>query len=82
MSDEPPFLQDVLFFLTGSQTVPPIGFDDCSPSIRFTDVTGLPCVSTCVLSLTFSRSMATHTDETFAEAMNLAILGCQGFGKV
>ena len=49
-------LQCILQFITGSSRIPATGFEDI-PSIRFTDDERLPTVSTCAMSVTFSRSM-------------------------
>ena len=67
-----------MVFLTGCNTIPPLGFGDADPIIIFSDTGVLPCVSTCCLSLTFPRSFPTEL-EKFKETMNLAILGSQGF---
>ena len=41
-----PTLKDVMVFLTGCDSVPPLGWD-CPASIEFTDDVGLPEISTC-----------------------------------
>lgn len=79
---ESPTLRDVMIFLTGSETVPPLGYGDVNPAIVFTDDDQLPTVSTCSLSLCFPRhNMPTNYDE-FKARMNLVILGSHGFGTV
>jgi len=72
-----PSLKDIVVFLTGSEAVPPLGFD-VTPMIDFTDEDQFPKVSTCSLTLTFSRKMkSSFTD--FKEIMDFAVLGSEGF---
>ena len=73
-----PTMKDIMVFLTGCDTIPPLGFSDAAPAILFSDVGVLPTVSTCCLTLTFPRSFPTEF-HVFKEKMNLAILGSQGF---
>ena len=47
-----PTLKDVMVFLTGCDSVPPLGWD-CPASIEFTDDVGLPEISTCTLTFYF-----------------------------
>ena len=75
---EGPTISDVMVFLTGCDTIPPLGFGDADPVIMFSDSGVLPFVSTCCLSITFPRSIPTDF-EIFKDKMNLAILGSQGF---
>lgn len=73
-----PTLQDVMVFLTGCDSVPPLGFGDVKPSILFTDDALLPTVSTCSLTLRFPRNFPTDFQQ-FKDKMDLVILGSQGF---
>lgn len=73
-----PTLKDVMTFLTGSDSVPPLGFGDVQPTIRFDPDILLPTVSTCALTLCFPLNFPTEFDK-FKEKMDFAILGSQGF---
>ena len=73
-----PTPSDVMMFLTGCDSVPPLGFGDASPAVTFSDMGVLPTVSTCCLTLTFPRSFPTDF-QLFKEKMDMAILGSQGF---
>lgn len=68
-----------MVFLTGSDSVPPLGFGDVSPTVEFTDEEVLPTVSTCSLSLCFPRSFPSTEYSKFKEKMDFVILGSQGF---
>ncbi len=70
-------MKDILSFLTGCDSIPPIGFGDNIPKIIFTD-DKLPTVSTCSLTFRLPLSLP-HDFIQFKEAMDLAILGSQGF---
>jgi hypothetical protein len=72
-------LADVLKFMTGSRTIPAIGFNDI-PSILFINGLGLPTASTCDLSITFSREYGKFTYKQFKEKFNFAIQNSPGFG--
>lgn len=72
---------DVLQFFTGSTKVPATGFDGI-PKIKFIAEDRLPTASTCELSITFSRKMASFTVEEFKDKMDFCILGSHGFGIV
>ena len=74
-------IEEILQFMSGSSKIPATGFDG-TPTIRFTDGDRLPKVSTCDLSITFSRKMGNLTYEQFNERMTLAIQGSKGFGLV
>ena len=63
-----------MVFLTGSDIIPPLGFD-IDPTIEFTDEEQFPTVSTCSLTLTFSRSLKVD----FIKVMDMAILGAETF---
>ena len=73
-----PTLQDVMVFLTGCDSVPPLGFGDSTSSIHFSESGEWPTASTCALSLTFPLNFPTDT-ELFKEKMDFSILGSQGF---
>ena len=51
---------EILQFMSGSSKIPAIGLD-AIPTICFTDIDQLPKVSTCDLSITFSRKMGNLT---------------------
>ena len=70
---------EILQFMSGSSKIPATGFD-AIPTICFTDIDQLPKVSTCDLSITFSRKMGNLTYEQFSERMTFAIQGSKGFG--
>lgn len=72
---------EILQFMSGSSKIPATGFD-ATPTICFTDSDQLPKVSTCDLSITFSRKMGNLTYEQFTERMTFAIQGSKGFGLV
>lgn len=73
-----PNLSDVMVFLTGCDTPPPLGFGDVNATMRFTESDGLPTVSTCSLTLRFPLDFQTDFEE-FKEKMAFAILGSHGF---
>ena len=73
-----PTLQDVMVFLTGCHSVPPMGFGDVSPAIMFSDDAVLPTVYTCSLTLTLPRNFPTDF-HSFKDKMDFSILGSQGF---
>ena len=70
---------DILVFVTGASTFPPLGFSP-SPSITFTTEHGLPTASTCVNELCIPHHLQDYL--RFKDAFQLAIRGCQGFGQV
>lgn len=72
---------EILQFMSGSSKLPATGFD-AIPTIHFTDSDQLPKVSTCDISIMFSRKMGNLTYEQFSERMTFAILGSKGFGLV
>ena len=72
---------EILQFMSGSSKIPATGFD-AIPIICFTDSDQLPKVSTCNLSITFSRKMGNLTYEHFSERITFAIQGSKGFGLV
>ena len=72
---------DILQFFSGASKIPAIGFDS-TPKLCFTSEECLPRVSTCDLSITFSRSMGLLSFQKFAETMDMCIQGSFGFGSV
>lgn len=82
-----PTIKDVMLFLTGCGTVPPMGYGDATPSIMFIAndedepalSRKLPTVSTCSLTLRFPYYMQQLDVTEFKEKMDFAILGSQGF---
>ena len=67
-----------MVFLTGCDSVPPLGFGDVTPEIQFSDDAALPTVSTCSLTFSLPRNFPTEFEQ-FKEKMELAVLGSQGF---
>ena len=72
-----PNLRDVLVFLTGSDSIPPVGFG-LGGTIDFTDIDQLQTSSTCSLTLTLSRKMSTNYMQ-FKEVMDLSVIGSKDF---
>ena len=70
---------DVLIFVTGASTVPPLGLSP-TPAIVFTAHSGLPTASTCSNELHIPYTLVDYS--RFSEAFDLAIRGCQGFGNI
>ncbi len=68
-------------FLTGSDSIPPLGFPDGDCAIEFDHLAVVPTVSTCSLVLRFPMNIPQEYDE-FKEKMNFYILGSQGFGQL
>lgn len=80
-ADGSPNLKDVMVFLTGCESTPPLGWGDVEQSIKFLSPDGenvLPTVSTCLLILKFPLNFPTDFN-VFKDKMDLAILGSQGF---
>ena len=73
-----PTLEDIMVFLTGLDSVPPLGFGDIIGTVEFTREDRLPTVSTCSLVLRFPISFPQDFD-SFKEKMNFVVLGSQGF---
>ena len=71
----------ILAFITGTTTVPPMGFDH-GITIRFTSDKSktLPVASTCSLVLWFPTALVDYT--MFKERMDFALLNTVGFGCV
>ena len=67
-----------MVFLTGADSVPPLGFGEVSPAIEFTAEDVLPTVSTCSLTMCFPLSFPTDYNQ-FKNKMDFVILGSQGF---
>ena len=70
---------DVLIFVTGASTIPPLGLLP-TPAIVFSSHAGLPTASTCSNELHIPYSLIDYG--RFSEAFDLAIRGCQGFGNI
>ena len=60
--------------------MPAVGFDK-SLSILFTDADMFPVVSSCILSITFSRSFHKMSYDEFKEMMHTCVLNSCGFGQ-
>jgi hypothetical protein len=80
-SDEEVHLSNILVFVSGTNSIPPLGFPT-SPVILFSKNTSrlLPTASTCALSLTLSGGLAQY--DLFQQNMNLAVLNAFEFGQV
>lgn len=74
-------LGDILAFVTGASTIPPMGFSPM-PTLGFTPEKCLPYASTCGNRLTISHHSSMMNYDTFKDTFILAIQGCQGFDKV
>ena len=72
-------MEDILTFVTGSNEIPPMGFDQ-PLKIEFLNGQRLPNASTCSLTLRFPREIV-HYD-TFKDKFTLSILGAHGFGNI
>ena len=74
-------LPQILAFVTGADTIPPLGFPTC-PVILFNNDTSrlLPVSSTCSLSLTLSLGLVEY--EVFMKNMDMAVLNAYEFGQV
>ena len=75
-------LENWLAFTTGTDAVPPLGFDS-KVSIRFYDqesnIRRLPWASTCALQLFLPRGL--NETGSFNNLLLQAMQECQGFGK-
>lgn len=75
-------LNDLLIFITGADSIPPLGFDDLI-FIAFYDqedqVKRLPYASTCSLSLYLPRAF--EDAQEFKHLMSMALIHGVGFGK-
>ncbi len=74
----------ILSFVTGSDTIPPLGFEN-NPEIRFdgdhlNPAMRLPSASTCGPTLYLPYALSTV--ELFAEKMDMSIAGAQSFGVI
>lgn len=76
-------LEDLLVFITGADSVPPLGFDQLI-TVDFFDfeakVRRRPWSSTCALTLHLPRGV--DEPEEFNALMVESLLGCHGFGKI
>lgn len=72
-------LEKVFRFLTGCDQIPPIGYPDARPVIRFDEKLQLPRISTCAFQLVFPMNMATSYEE-FKERMAEYIEADMEFG--
>ena len=76
-------LEDLLVFITGSDSVPPLGFDRLI-TVEFFDFDGnvrrRPWSSTCALTLHLPRGV--EKPQEFNALMEESLLGCHGFGKI
>ena len=75
-------LENILIFITGVDHIPPMGLEGI-PEIRFTGTIHskemrLPSASTC--GPTLYLPLCLSDVDTFAEKMDTAIIGAQGFG--
>lgn len=79
-----PNLKDVMVFLTGCDSPPPMGFGRAKGAVTFFAVEDdeddgrLPTASTCSLTLRFPWNFPTEFEQ-FSTRMSLAILGSHGF---
>ncbi len=73
-----PNLGDVMVFLTGCSTVPPMGYKERNPTITFVETGMFPTVSTCALNMQMPLTLPIDFKE-FKERMDTAILDSQGF---
>ena len=73
-------LPDVLAFITGCPTVPPIGFQP-EPSINFQNESPFPCANTCINAVYLPLQHKNSFDD-FKYAVVFGILNAAGFGRV
>lgn len=73
--------RQILSFVTGADSIPPMGFPN-SPFILFNKDKSrlLPVASTCALSITFSLGLVEYND--FKKNMDTAVLNAFEFGQV
>lgn len=80
-TDGMPTLKDIFIFLTGCDTIPPLGFIGADQMIEFDSEEVVPKVSTC--SLVFHLPIGLPSEyEDFKERLIFFILGSQGFGQL
>ena len=74
-------LPQILAFITGADSIPPLGFSP-DPVIIFNKDKSrlLPLSSTCSLSLTLSTGLVEYN--TFQKNMDMAVLNVYEFGQV
>ena len=73
------FLLVTYHFVSGASKLPAAGFN-VQPSIKLTDVSGLPRSSTCDVSITFPRCYGHLPSSEFKHKMDMCILDSFGFG--
>ena len=80
-SDQKLQLSDILAFVSGVNSLPPLGFPT-NPVILFSNDASrlLPTASTCALSLTLSVGLVQY--DVFKKNMDLAVLNAFEFGQV
>ena len=76
-----PTIRDVFIFLTGCDSVPPLGFGGTERQIEFDDEAVVPRVSTCSLVLFLPTTLPLDY-QIFKEKMDFYILSSQGFGQL
>ena len=72
-------LCEVLSFITGTDSIPPLGFD-YPISVGFQRDLHLPTVSTCTLYLSLPTHWASYDE--FQQRMEFAVQGSAGFGQL
>lgn len=72
-------LPDILQFITGCQTTPPVGFIP-SPSVRFHDTSIFPMANTCTNTL--HLPMDNVNDSIFKYRVLSGFVNSPGFGRV
>ena len=72
-------LEDVLKFVTGAPSTPPMGFEP-SPSIQFHSDSDLPIANTCSNTLFLPRDSL--SDEDFNYNVISGIVNSAGFGRI
>lgn len=68
-----PSIAGILAFLTGCNSVPPLGYEGLTPKITFSDDNVLPRVSTCLLTLSIPKCFPV-VQESFDSQMAYCIL--------
>ncbi|XP_064398957.1 uncharacterized protein LOC135345463 [Halichondria panicea] len=77
-SEDSVSLKTILSFTTGSESVPPMGFDN-SLGLRFNDTNVFPTSSTCALELTLPSKYYNNPEE-FKKKMVYGMKNHGGFG--
>ena len=80
-SNDPITPAQILAFVTGATTIPPMGFPQ-PITVKFIDdrTKKLPTASTCALKLRLPLSLSNYAD--FKKWMDMALLNTVGFGQV